>query len=126
MKNKLASEPPDDRLTLAAILLSGAALFCLLAVLAVTGLRLWRPDAAAEAVCRQFVRRYGAHTIALMPVGQNLRHSDGRRPFVDLRYDPRLPLENPDDGLVFPPQPARYVFSAPAPQDRRTGMSETE
>ena len=126
MRNMLTSEPPDDRLTQAAILLGGAAVFCLLAIFAVTGFRLWRPDAAAEAVCRQFVRQYGVHTIALMPVGQNLRHSDGRRPFVDLRHDPRLPLENPDDGLVFPPQPARYFFSAPAPDERRTGMSITE
>ncbi len=126
MRNNLTSRPPNDRLTLAEILLAEAAVFCLLTLFLVAGIRLLRPDAVAVAVCRQFVRQYGVHTIALVPAGQNLRLSDGRLPNVDLRYDPRLPMENPDAGLVFPPRPSRYFSSTKAPEERQTGLSETE
>jgi hypothetical protein len=126
MKNNLTSRPPNDRLTLAEILLTGAAVFCLLTLSLVAGIRLLRPDGVAAAVCRQFVRQYGVHTIALVPAGQNLRLSDGRQPNVDLRYDPQLPIENPDAGLVFPPRPARYFPSTKAPEESQTGLSETE
>ncbi len=126
MKNDLTSRLPDDRLTQAGILLAGAAVFCLLTLFLVAGTRLLRPDAAAAAVCRQFVRQYGVHTIALVPAGQNLRLSDGRLPNIDLRHDPRLPMENPDAGLVFLPRPTRYFSSTKAPEERQTGLSETE
>ena len=85
-----------------------------------------RPDVAAAKVCRQFVRQYGVHTIALVPAGQNLRLLDGCLPNVDLRYDPRLPMENPDAGLVFLPRPNRYFSSTKAPEERQTGLSETK
>ncbi|MGD9058011.1 MAG: hypothetical protein PVG40_06170 [Desulfobacterales bacterium] len=126
MKNNLKSRLPSDRLTQAKILLAGAGVFCLLTLFLVAGIRLLRPDAAAATVCRQFVRQYGVHTIALVPVGQNLRRSDGRLPNVDLRHDPRLPMENPDAGLVFLPRPTRYFSSTKAPEERQTGLSETE
>lgn len=126
MKNDLTSRPPNDRLTLAEILLTGAAVFCLLALFLVAGIRLSRPDAVAAAVCRQFVRQYGVHTIALVPAGQNLRRSDGSLPNVDLRYDPRLPMENPDVGLVFPRRLTRYFYSIKAPEERQTELSEIE
>ena len=126
MKNNLTSRPPTDRLTLAAILLAGAMVFCLLAVLLVAGFRLLRPDEIAAAVCRQFVRQYGVPTIALLPAGQKSSHSDGRRPNVDLRYDPRLPMENPDDGLVFLPRPTRYFPSTQPPEEKISGLNETE
>lgn len=113
MINKAGKRPRNDRLTQAAFLLSGAAVFCLLALLLVAGYGLLRPDAAAETACRQIVRQYGLHAIALMPAGRNARHPDGRLPGVDLRYDPRLPLENPDAGLVFPARPARF---SPSPE----------
>jgi hypothetical protein len=126
MKNDLTPKHPNDRLSLAQILLAGSAVFCLLALFLVAGIRLSRPDAAAAAVCRQFVRQYGVNATALVPAGQNLRRSDGRLPNVDLRYDPRLPMENPDAGLVFAPRPTRYFSSTKAPQEGQTGFSETE
>jgi hypothetical protein len=124
MKNNLKSRLPNDCLTQAEILLAGATIFCLLTLSLVAGIRLFRPDAAAA--CRQFVRQYGVHTIALVPAGQNIRRSEGRLPNVDLRYDPRLPMENPDAGLVFPLRPSRYFSSTKAPEERQTGLSETE
>jgi hypothetical protein len=126
MKNERLTRPPEDRLTLAAILLTGVTVFCLLALLMVAGYRLLRLDAVAASVCRQFVRQYGVHTIALMPTGQSLRLSDGHLPNVDLRYDPRLPMENPDAGLVFPPRSARFFSSSQPPQKNQTGLNETE
>ena len=126
MKNNLKSRLPNDCLTKAEILLAGAAIFCLLTLSLVAGIRLFRPDAAAAAACRQFVRQYGVHTIALVPAGQNIRLSEGRLPNVDLRHDPRLPMENPDAGLVFLPRPTRYFSSTKAPEERQTGLSETE
>ena len=124
MKNNLTSRPPNDRLTLAAMLLTGTTVFCLLAVLLVTGLRQLRPDAMAAAACRQFVEQYSVHTIALMPPGKYLRHSDGRRPDVDLRYDPRLPMDNPDAGLVFLLQPTRFYSSPRVPAEGPAGLNE--
>jgi hypothetical protein len=126
MKNNLSSRPANDRLTLAQILLAVAAVFCMLALFLVAGIRFSRPDAAATAVCRQFIRQYGMQSIALVPAGHNLRRSNSRLPNVDLRYDPRLPMENPDAGLVFPPRPARYFSSTKAPEKRQTGLSEIE
>ena len=126
MKNNLKSRLPNDCLTQAEILLAGAAIFCLLTLSLVAGIRLFRPDAAAAAACRQFVRQYGVHTIALVPAGQNIRRSEGRLQNVDLRFDPRLPMENPDAGLVFPQRPSRYFSSTKAPEERQTGLSETE
>jgi hypothetical protein len=126
MKNKHISRPLTDRLTLAKILLAGAVVFCLLTLFLVAGIRLLRPDAVAAAICRQFVRHYGVHTFALAPAGLNLRLADGGLPNVDLRYDPRLPIENPDAGLVFPPRPTRYFSSTRTPKERQTGLSETE
>jgi hypothetical protein len=126
MKNNLKSRLPNDCLTQAEILLAGATIFCLLTLSLVAGIRLFRPDAAAAAACRQFVRQYGVHTIALVPAGQNIRRSEGRLPNVDLRYDPRLLMENPDAGLVFPQRPSRYFSSTKAPEERQTGLSETE
>jgi hypothetical protein len=126
MNSNFISEPLNDHMTLAAILLAGAAAFCLLALLLVAGFRLLRPDESAAAVCRQFVRQYGMHTIALVPAGQNLRHAGGQLPSVDLRYDPRLPMANPDAGLVFPPRPVRYLSSPQPPEEMLTGLNETE
>lgn len=126
MKNNFKSRLPNDRFTEAEILLAGAAIFCLLALFLVAGLRLLQPDAAAATVCRQFVRQYGVHTIAFVPAGQNLRRSEGSLPTVDLRHDPRLPMENPDAGLVFLPRPTRYFSSTTAPEERQTGLRQTE
>jgi hypothetical protein len=126
MKNNLKSRPPNDCLTQTEILLAGAAIFCLLTLSLVAGIRFFRPDAAVAAACRQFVRQYGVHTIALVPAGQNIRRSEGRLQNVDLRFDPRLPMENPDAGLVFPQRPSRYFSSTKTPEERQTGLSETE
>jgi hypothetical protein len=122
MKRNRTSKPPKDRLGLAATLLAGAVLFCLLAVSMVVGCIRLRPDAAAADACQQFVRQYGLNTTALMPTGNDRRHSDGRMPNVDLRYDPRLPLVDPNAGLVFQPRPPGYV-SATMPMEKiRTGV----
>jgi len=124
MKNNPTSRLPNDRLALAAMLLAGATVFCLLTVLLVIGLTLLRPDVLAAAACRQFVGQYSVHAIALMPPGQYLRLSDGRRPDVDLRYDPRLPMDNPDAGLVFLPQPTRYLSPIQAPEKGQPRLNE--
>ena len=126
MKRNRKSKPPKDRLSLAAILLTGAVLFCLLAVSMVIGFMGLRPDAVAEDAGKQFVRQYGLNTTALMPAGKNLRHPDGLMPNVDLRYDPRLPMADPNAGLVFQPRPPRYFSSTQLLSKSPTGMNKTQ
>jgi len=126
MRSNHTSKPPKDRLNLAAILLVGAVLFCLLAVFIVVGFMLLRPDAVAADACQQFVRQHGLNTTALMPAGKKLRHSDGRMPNVDLRYDPRLPMVDPNAGLVFQPRPAHYSSSTQQLSKSQTGMKKPQ
>lgn len=126
MKNNVAPKTANDRYTPAAILLTGAAVFCVLVLFGIAGSRFLRPDAVAAAACRQFARRYGVHTIAFVPAGHRSRYSEGRLPNVDLRYDPRLPMENPNAGLVFSPRPARYIFSASPPVEKQIGAKGIE
>ena len=124
MKSNRIPKPSKDRLSLAAILLAGAVLLCLVAVSVVFGFMRLRPDAAAEFACRQFVRQYGLNTTALMPAGKILRQ-DGYMPNVDLRYDPRLPMVDPNAGLVFQPRPPRYFSSTMLLEKIQTGMNKT-
>lgn len=126
MKSNRTSKPPTDLLSLTAILLAGAVLFCLLAVSMVLGFMLLRPDAVAADACQRFVRQYGLNTTALMPAGKNLRHSDGRMTNVDLRYDPRLPMVEPNAGLVFQPRPPRFFSSTQLLLKSQTGMKKTQ
>jgi len=126
MKRNRPSKPPQDRLILAAILLAGAVLFCLLAVSMVIGFMGLRPDAVAEDACQQFVRQHGLNTTAIIPAGRYLRHSDGRMPNVDLRYDPRLPMADPNAGLVFRPRPPRYFSSTQLLSKSQTEMNKTQ
>jgi len=126
MKSNRTSKPPKDRLSLAAILLAGAVLFCVLAVYLVVGFMQLRPDAVATDACQQVVRQYGLNTTALMPTGNDLRHSDGRMPNVDLRYDPRLPMVDPNAGLVFQPRPPGYFSSTQLMKNIQTGASKTQ
>jgi hypothetical protein len=54
MKNNFKSRLPTDRLSQAESLLAGTAVFCLLTLSLVAGIRLLRQDAVAETVCRPF------------------------------------------------------------------------
>ena len=126
MKSNRTSKPPKDLLSLVAILLAGTLLFCLLAVSMVVGFMHLRPDADVADACQQFVRQYGLNTTALMPAGNNLRYPDGRMPNVDLRYDPRLPMVDPNAGLVFQPRPPRYFSSTQLLEKIQTEMNKTQ
>jgi hypothetical protein len=91
----------EDRLSLAAAILLGAVLFCVLTLLLMAGFAVPAKVAAVN-LSRQLVRQHGLHTVTLLPVSRPERYPAGLFPAVDLRHDPQLPIERPDSGLVFP------------------------